>query len=99
LEAAHIKWVQAGGPDRVTNGLCLCALHHTIFDLGAFTITLPNFRIVFSEDSHDTGQSQLTQVGLHGQHLRLPQAEKYYPTKEFLDWHMHEVFRRPPREM
>lgn len=26
LEAARIKWVQAGGPDRVRNGLCLCAL-------------------------------------------------------------------------
>lgn len=27
LEAAHIKWFQAGGPDDVENGLSLCVLH------------------------------------------------------------------------
>ena len=37
LEAAHIKWFQARGPDVVQNGLALCSLHHKIFDLGANT--------------------------------------------------------------
>lgn len=32
LEAAHIKWRQAGGPDLEVNGLALCSLHHKLFD-------------------------------------------------------------------
>lgn len=38
LEAAHIQWHTAGGPDVEANGLSLCALHHKLFDLGAFTL-------------------------------------------------------------
>ena len=39
LEAAHIKWHRAGGPDQVRNALALCALHHRLFDVGAFTVS------------------------------------------------------------
>jgi len=39
LEAAHIKWVQAGGPNDTRNGLALCTLHHQLFDRGAFTLS------------------------------------------------------------
>ena len=35
LDAAHIKWHAAGGPDRVPNGLALCKLHHHALDRGA----------------------------------------------------------------
>ena len=38
LEAAHIKWHQAGGPDTEVNGVALCSLHHKLFDRGAFTV-------------------------------------------------------------
>lgn len=40
LEAAHIMWHQAGGPDTEANGLALCVLHRKLFDLGAFTLSL-----------------------------------------------------------
>lgn len=43
LEAAHIKWHQAGGPDIVQNGLALCTLHHKALDRGA---------IGFDDDLH-----------------------------------------------
>jgi putative restriction endonuclease len=36
LDAAHIRWHQAGGPDEECNGLALCVLLHKTFDLGAF---------------------------------------------------------------
>jgi len=36
LDAAHIRWHQANGPDTERNGLALCALHHKTFDLGVF---------------------------------------------------------------
>ena len=35
LEAAHIMWHQAGGPDTENNGLALCSLHHKLLDRGA----------------------------------------------------------------
>jgi hypothetical protein len=38
LDAAHIRWHQAGGPDEEANGLALRVLHHKLFDLGAFTV-------------------------------------------------------------
>src|SRR5262249_61325836 len=31
LDAAHIRWFQAGGPDGESNGLALCELHHKTF--------------------------------------------------------------------
>ncbi len=49
LEAAHIKWFQAQGPDIVPNGLALCSLHHKIFDLGAFAILPETYQMVFSQ--------------------------------------------------
>ncbi|MFO7609461.1 MAG: HNH endonuclease, partial [Candidatus Krumholzibacteriia bacterium] len=39
LEAAHIMWHQAGGPDVEANGLALCPLHHKLLDRGAFTVS------------------------------------------------------------
>ena len=41
VEAAHIKWHQAGGPDLPQNGLALCSVHHKLFDLGAYTVDAP----------------------------------------------------------
>jgi putative restriction endonuclease len=38
LEAAHIKWHQAGGPAVEQNGLALCSMHHLLFDRGAMTL-------------------------------------------------------------
>ncbi|MFP3435083.1 HNH endonuclease, partial [Paraburkholderia sp. SIMBA_061] len=38
IEAAHIKWHSAGGPDDISNGIALCTMHHKLFDLGAFTL-------------------------------------------------------------
>lgn len=37
-EAAHIRWKQYGGPCEVNNGLALCSLHHSTFDMGAIGI-------------------------------------------------------------
>lgn len=38
LEAAHVRWWAFGGPDDVENGLCLCSLHHKLFDRGVLGI-------------------------------------------------------------
>jgi HNH endonuclease len=56
LDAAHIEWFQASGPDVVPNGLALCSLHHKIFDLGAFTVLPGNHQIVFGRHLHVNGR-------------------------------------------
>ena len=97
LEAAHIKWHQAGGPDEEQNGLALCCLHHKAFDLGAFTI-LPGRLLVVSEQAHGhTGFNQCL-LDFHGKPIRCPQREAYIPSEQFLTWHEREVFKQPQRE-
>jgi putative restriction endonuclease len=48
IEAAHIRWVQYGGPNRVSNGIAMCSLHHKIFDMGGLTIDSRGWLIVVS---------------------------------------------------
>jgi putative restriction endonuclease len=38
LEAAHVRWWAYDGPDDIDNGLCLCSLHHKLFDKGVLGI-------------------------------------------------------------
>lgn len=97
LEAAHIQWHQAGGPDVESNGLALCSLHHKAFDLGAFTIDADSVLLV-SEQAHGQRGFDEWLLRFHRQSLRSPQRDSYRPTAAFLGWHEREVFKRPPRE-
>lgn len=99
LEAAHIKWFQAKGPDIEANGLALCSLHHKVFDLGAFTILPDTYSLVFSQHVVSSESSRHMLMGFHGAGLIMPQSRDYYPKPEFLHWHAKEVFKRPAREL
>lgn len=92
LEAAHIKWHQAGGPAVAQNGLALCSLHHKLFDRGAFTID-QSFKIKVSE--HVNGSNGVEEW-LHrysGHSLKLPLSTDFYPSEKFTSWHVKEVFK------
>lgn len=91
LEAAHIMWHQAGGPDIEVNGLALCATHHKLFDLGAFTIG-EELNMLVSDEINGLGAKEWL-INHHGKSLRAPQSKKYYPAPEFLQWHVKEVFK------
>lgn len=97
LEAAHIKWFQARGPDVVPNGIALCSLHHKVFDLGAFTILPDSYQMIFSQHLNGSDDSAGKILAYHGANLILPQSREYLPQPEFLDWHKREVFKRPER--
>ncbi|MDP1611515.1 MAG: HNH endonuclease [Sulfuritalea sp.] len=97
LEAAHIKWFQAKGPDVVPNGIALCSLHHKVFDLGAFTILPDSYQMIFSQHLNGSDDSAGKILAYHGASLILPQSREYLPQPEFLDWHKREVFKRPER--
>lgn len=96
LEAAHVKWHAAGGPDTLDNGLALCVFHHKAVDRGAIGLD-DERRIIVSQDVN--GQSHVDDLILRfvGQPLRPPQAGQPGPAVPFIQWHRSEVFRPPAR--
>jgi putative restriction endonuclease len=97
LEAAHIQWHQAGGPDKIENGLCLCSMHHHLFDRGALAFTNER-QLLVSEEVHGTSGLDEWLFRFEGQIINKPQRESYLPKLEFLHWHRTEVFKSPARE-
>lgn len=95
LDAAHIRWHQAGGPDDETNGMALCVLHHKTFDLGAFT--LAEGVVLVSDQVHGTSGFHETLMAFHGCQAREPQRPDWQPKTEHLAWHRREVFKGDPR--
>jgi len=98
LEAAHIKWFQAGGPDVEPNGLALCALHHKLFDLGGFMVLPDTYVMVVSQSLVGSAGAKDKMLSYHGAGIILPQSKTYLPSADFLQWHKKQVFKEPGRE-
>ena len=98
LEASHIRWRQANGPDEVINGLALCSLHHKLFDRGAFTLS-GQLEILVSEEAHGSVGFQEWLMRFHGEQINFPQRQSYQPHESFIDWHIREVFQGNYREL
>ena len=98
LEAAHIKWHQAGGPDIEVNGLALCSLHHKLFDRGAFALSA-NLEVLVSDDAYGSVGFQEWLMRFHGQKLNFPQRQTYFPSENYTRWHIREVFQGEYREL
>ena len=98
LEAAHIQWHQAGGPDEPINALALCSLHHKLFDRGAFTLS-NQLQILVSDDAHGSVGFEEWLLRFHGTEINFPQRQSYYPQQNFVGWHVREVFQGNSREL
>ena len=98
LEASHIKWRQADGPDIEVNGLALCSLHHKLFDRGAFTLS-DRLEIMVSDEANGSVGFQEWLMRFHGEKINCPQRQSYYPEAEFISWHVREVFKGDYREL
>lgn len=96
IEAAHIKWRQAGGPDIEDNGVALCTMHHKLYDRGAFRINRSLLIEVAEEANGNCGLDEWL-LRYHGQPVREPIRPDYTPKDTYLDWHFREVFRGPGR--
>ena len=102
LEAAHIKWHAAGGPDNVPNGLALCKLHHHALDRGAIGLTSSGsrqFNLLVSQEISGTSEAFRQLVDARGRPIRAPQERAQSPDPAFVDWHRREVFRGEPRSV
>ena len=91
LEAAHIRWHEARGPDKVYNGLALCVLHHRLFDKGAFTLS-PNRKIIVSKYAEGRGfDSSLKRFD--SKPMLLPEKPDDWPALNFIKWHSRDVYK------
>ncbi|MDN3354912.1 phosphorothioated DNA-binding restriction endonuclease [Actinomadura sp. DC4] len=97
LDAAHVRWWAFEGPDEVTNGICLCALHHKLFDKGVLGMT-GDRRVNVSAHYVGRGPAARDQVHtLAGRRVFSPQAAFPGLDDAHIAWHAREVFRAPAR--
>jgi putative restriction endonuclease len=92
LQAAHIRPVTAGGEHRLDNGLLLRSDIHTLFDCGYLGVD-PKFRLLVSprlRADFSNGDQFYAQAG---QVIELPGRRADRPSREFLEWHIDEVFQ------
>ncbi|MFI6358303.1 phosphorothioated DNA-binding restriction endonuclease [Streptomyces sp. NPDC050743] len=94
LEAAHVQWHSQDGPDEVSNGLALCSLHHTLFDLGVLGL-LPDWRIRVSQLYVARSLAGRAIDALHGQPVAMPRPGRLTVAPAHLDWHDQQVFKHP----
>lgn len=74
------------------NGLCLNSIHDRAFDRGFITIT-PEFNVKVSKVFGDFEKEKAVQdffLKFENQRIHLP--DKFFPSKEFLDYHYHNIF-------
>lgn len=98
LDAAHIRWWSADGPDELGNGLCLCSFHHLLLDRGVLGIDETHaVRVSKHFIGHsDTARDVVTRW--NGAPLLEPQAGERAPDDEHVQWHGDNVFRGPARQ-
>jgi putative restriction endonuclease len=97
LEAAHVRWWAIDGPDDIDNGLCLCSLHHKLFDKGVLGIG-DGHRILVSQ--RFVGRSPAARdhvIALAGRPLTGPQPGTAPVAAHHRTWHTRQVFHGAPR--
>ncbi|MCT2589778.1 HNH endonuclease [Streptomyces sp. N2-109] len=97
LEAAHVRWWAFDGPDQVDNGLCLCSLHHKLFDKGVLGIG-DGHRILVSQRfvGHSSAAREHV-TALAGRPLIGPQPGARRVSAAHRSWHTSQVFHGAPR--
>lgn len=98
LEAAHIMWHQAGGPDVEQNGIALCSMHHKLFDRGAFTIN-ESSKIEVSEMAHGSSGFKEWLLDYNNKEINESIRSEYQPNAKYLSWHKKEVFKGIARKI
>jgi len=90
VEAAHIRPVEANGPDTVQNGIALSGTAHWMFDRGLISLS-DNFEILISRQVNDLDRVR----GLlnHTGRALVPDRSSLRPHPHFLAWHRENCFK------
>jgi len=92
LDAAHVKWHAADGPDEVSNGLALCSLHHKALDRGWYGVDdSGRLRISHAVSGNDAFASMLGRFDDKPLRTARRAADRLKPAHR--RWHWSEVFR------
>jgi len=90
IDAAHVRWHSADGPDALENGIALCKLHHWAFDKGILGIDDAN--VIHVAGSFVTQvEGGLPLESLAGCPLATAPRSKAI-ADEFLEWHRNNVY-------
>jgi putative restriction endonuclease len=92
LQAAHIRPVSDGGENRLDNGLLLRSDVHTMFDRGYLAVD-PSYRLRVSPRLRDEFGNGEQFYAKGGQLIALPDRKPERPQREFLEWHLDEIFK------
>lgn len=90
VEAAHIRPVEANGPDIVSNGLALSGTAHWMFDRGLIGLD-DDMRIMVSRQANDPGSIRSV-INATGRILMPPRASDR-PHLQFVRWHREHCFK------
>jgi predicted RNA-binding protein with RPS1 domain len=89
MEAAHIIPRGRRGADHVSNGLCLCPIHHWAFDRGLLAIT-QDLLVVVSKSLADSDTDASWLIKLNGKQVALPENPPV--SLDALRWHFENTF-------
>jgi putative restriction endonuclease len=89
--AAHIRPVEANGPDIVSNGIALSGTVHWMFDRGLLSLS-DNLEILVSRQANDP-ESIRSFINKFG-YAHPPQRPSERPHPHFLKWHRENCFKQ-----
>jgi putative restriction endonuclease len=88
-EAAHIRSVEADGPDIITNGIALSGTVHWMFDRGLISLS-DDLEILLSRKINDlAGVRKIINPDFRA---RLPKKSEWRPHPRYLSWHREHCF-------
>lgn len=91
VEAAHIRPVEANGPDNVSNGIALSGTAHWMFDRGLISLS-DDLEILISRQVND--QDSVRAIINRNGHALVPARPAERPHPHFLAWHRENCFKR-----
>jgi putative restriction endonuclease len=91
VAAAHIRPVEANGPDIISNGLALSGTAHWMFDRGLISLS-DDLEILVSRQTNDPAsvRSIINKTG----RAHAPQRISERPHPHFLNWHREHCFKQ-----
>jgi putative restriction endonuclease len=88
-EAAHVRSVEADGPDIITNGIALSGTVHWMFDRGLISLS-DDLEILLSRKINDVeGVRKIINSDCRA---RLPKNAEWRPHPRYLSWHREHCF-------
>lgn len=90
VQAAHIRPVERGGPDIVTNGIALSGTVHWMFDRGLISLN-DDLEILISRQANDS--DSIRAMINRSRFANFPVRERDRPHPSFLAWHRAYCFK------